>query len=131
MLLFATGDAAGLLANLRRWNRAISIFAALSAALVVLLLTWALAIRFGGWFGVFLGWWPAMLIASAAAYLIGRFWHALALIAAAALLLGGPGALVGDAAATTRTVIALVGDHHAGSAADPTTAQRPVTGKSG
>jgi hypothetical protein len=109
-----------------QWNRRISIAAALITALVVFLFTWALAIRVGGWFGTFLGWWPAMLIASALSYVIGRAWHALLLAAAVAIVIGGPGVVVGKAAAKAA---AFVGDHR--TIADPQDRQPPTAGKSG
>ena len=54
-----------------RWNRRISLFTALAIGLVSFLACWAVAIKFGSWFGVFLGWWPALMIGSFAA-LAGR-----------------------------------------------------------
>jgi hypothetical protein len=65
------------LATAGSWNRRVSLAAVLLLAAVVLLYTWAETIRFGGWFGVFLGWWPAMLIASGVAFVTGRAWQAL------------------------------------------------------
>ena len=99
-----------LLAAVGTWNRRVSIVMAMLTGTVVLLATWALAIRFGGWFGVVLGWWPAMLIASLAAYAVGRAWHALVLVAAVAVILVGPGFMANQAAAASETVIAFV-DH--------------------
>jgi hypothetical protein len=92
------------------WNRRVSIVMAMLTGLVVLLFVWAVTIRFGGWFGVALGWWPAMMIASVAAYAVGRAWHALALVAAIAVVVVGPGPMASQAAAASETVIALVGD---------------------
>jgi hypothetical protein len=122
-VLTGSGERATWTAIAGRWNRRISIVSALFTAAVVLLLVWAFAIRFGGWAGLLLGWWPAMLIASAAAFVVGRAWYALLLAAAAAFLIGGPGVVAGQASAASRSVITFVGDHR--TASDTQVSQRP------
>jgi hypothetical protein len=76
-----------------RWSRRISIFTALAIGLASFLACWAIAIKFGSWFGVFLGWWPAMMIGSLAALLAARIWPVVLLLAVTMSLSGGREAL--------------------------------------
>jgi hypothetical protein len=64
----------------QRWSRRI-------------LACWAVAIKFGSWLGVFLGWWPALMIGSLAALLAARIWPVVLLLALTVSLSGGREAL--------------------------------------
>jgi hypothetical protein len=76
-----------------RWSRRISLFTALAIGLASFLACWAIAIKFGSWFGVFLGWWPALMIGSLAALLAARIWPVVLLLAVTMSLSGGREAL--------------------------------------
>ena len=76
-----------------RWSRRISLFTALAIGLVSFLACWAVAIKFGSWFGVFLGWWPALMIGSLTALLAARIWPVVLLLALTVSMSGGREAL--------------------------------------
>jgi hypothetical protein len=76
-----------------RWSRRISLFTALAIGLASFLACWAIAIKFGSWYGVFLGWWPALMIGSLAALLAARIWPLVLLLALTVSLSGGREAL--------------------------------------
>lgn len=68
-----------------RWNRRLSIGIAIAAGLASFIVGWAITIKFGSWIGVFLGWWPAMLVASLVALIAGRTWPIVAVLAVLAV----------------------------------------------
>jgi hypothetical protein len=97
-----------------RWNRRVSIAVALAAGLATFLVGWAMAIKFGSWFGVFLGWWPALFMASIVALVAGRAWPALPLVAVLVVLAGDRGAglassaLAADAVAPANASVSII-----------------------
>jgi hypothetical protein len=76
-----------------RWNRRFSVFTALAFGLIVFLAAWAVAIKFGSWFGVFLGWWPALMVGSLAALVAARIWPLVLVLAVTMSMSGGRAAL--------------------------------------
>ena len=76
-----------------RWSRRISLTTALLIGLASFLGCWAIAIKFGSWYGVVLGWWPALMIGSLAALAAARIWPVVLLLAVTVSLSGGREAL--------------------------------------
>ena len=108
------------LAGAERWNRRVSLAVAVFAGLATFILGWALTIKFGSWIGLFLGWWPALFVASFVALVAGRAWPTVPLLALVLLTMGDRGvALASNAFAANEAVAAIVGNNQQ----DP----RPVT----
>lgn len=99
-----------------RWNRRVSLTLAVTVGLATSLLLWALTIKAGSWFGVFLGWWPAIMIGAIIAFIVGRAWPLLLLATLALLVSVGPRPLWNASAAAAESTLAAVSSSHHGAA---------------
>ena len=103
-----------------KWNRRVSLTVAVVSGLTTFLLGWALTIKFGSWFGVFLGWWPALFVASLVALVAARAWPALPLLALVISVSGDRDAAMASSAVVENQTIA------AGAAGDRMLGQRQL-----